>query len=668
MSPVSVRRRGPGSEVGGEGTGTALLDDTETASATGGRSTPLAEHADADGDGVAEERTRADRRRRRLVLVGLTAVLTLPLLVALVALHSPRWYPILDLAMTELRIRDVGTRHTPLIGLPGRIGVLGTPTHGSHPGPLSFWLLAPTYRIFGASAWATEVATVVLHAAAVATALWLAGRRGGIRLMLGVAVVLATLTRSYGADVLTQPWNPYMPVLWWFVLLLAVWSVLSADVKALPVAVFAASVCAQTHAPYLGMVAGLAGVTAMGLGAQYRRADAASRRRVRGWVLASLALAGLLWVSLAIDQVTSQPGNLSNLVDYFRHPPEAPVGLHRGVTMVLLHLDVWRLFTGQGADAGSLAEASRAPTGSVVPGLTVLVVWVAAVAAAWRLRHGLLLWLHVVVAAGLALAVVSISRIFGPLWYYLMLWVWGITSLLVLATVWSVAALVADRSDPRRRSPMARASALALVAVMGVSSAVFAIDASGVEQPAPELSDTMAALMPRVLDVLKDGSVPGRGRDERYLVGWSDAINIGAQGIALVNELERAGYDVGVIRPWSTQVARHRRRDPSDATSAVVIATGANVARWQAEPDATEIAYVDLRSPAERAEFARVRKAVIFDLRATGLDDLVPRVDDNLFAAAIDPRLSKAAQDGMTKLLDLGGPTAVFIGPPTLPI
>ena len=50
------------------------------------------------------------------------------------------------------------SRHTPLIGLPGRIGTY--PDQGSHPGPLSFYLLAPTYRLLGSSSWALEAGTV----------------------------------------------------------------------------------------------------------------------------------------------------------------------------------------------------------------------------------------------------------------------------------------------------------------------------------------------------------------------------------------------------------------------------------------------------------------------------------------------------------------------------
>ena len=40
--------------------------------------------------------------------------------------------PLLDLAQTELRVRDVGGSHTPLVGLAGRIQAYGQ--QGSHPG------------------------------------------------------------------------------------------------------------------------------------------------------------------------------------------------------------------------------------------------------------------------------------------------------------------------------------------------------------------------------------------------------------------------------------------------------------------------------------------------------------------------------------------------------
>ena len=75
--------------------------------------------------------------------------------------------------------------------------------------------------------------------------------------MLGVATVLAVLTTGYGTVTLTEPWNPYLPVLPWLVFLLAVWAVACGDLVLLPVVVLAGTFCAQTRVPYLPLTAAL---------------------------------------------------------------------------------------------------------------------------------------------------------------------------------------------------------------------------------------------------------------------------------------------------------------------------------------------------------------------------------------------------------------------------
>ena len=94
------------------------------------------------------------------------AVLAFPLIVALVELRRPHWYPLLDMAQTEIRVRDVATGHPPLIGLAGRIGPFG-PNGGSHPGPLSFYALWPVWRLFGGSSYGLFASDVVLDIVAI---------------------------------------------------------------------------------------------------------------------------------------------------------------------------------------------------------------------------------------------------------------------------------------------------------------------------------------------------------------------------------------------------------------------------------------------------------------------------------------------------------------------
>ena len=595
-------------------------------------------------------------RRSLLVVAGCVAVLVVPLVVAAVALRRPTWFPVLDLAMTELRVRDVGTARTPLIGLPGRIGRT-LADQGSHPGPLSFYVLAPTYRLLGRTAWALQAGTVVLHAAAVAVSLLIARRRGGTALVLALAAVLALLMRGYGLATLTEPWNPYMPLLWWFAFLLAVWSVVLGDVRLLPVAVFAASFCAQTHVPYLAMTAGLGGLAVAAAAAWWwRRPD--ERRRTLAWTGVALVAGLLLWTPPVVDQLTEDRGNLTKLAEHFADPPEEPVGAGKGLELALLHLDVANLTSGQDGTTGSLVTATAEPEGSILPGLALLAVWLAAVAGAvaMRRRPGIapVLALHLVVAAGLVMGAISMSRIFGDLWYYLMLWAWGVTALLVVAVAWTVVVAVGRVPRPVLAVP---------VAVLAVSAALFAVDATDAEPPAPRLSSTLGAVTEPTAAALADGVGAATGRDGRYVITWEDALHIGSQAYGLVSELERRGFTVGMTRGLVVPNTKYRTIDPDDATAEVHFATGPYIQSWRDDPDAVEVAFVEPRSPAEIRRFEELRDEAVARLEADGLDDVVPLVDGNLFGASIQRRVPSSTRELLAEMLDLGLPTAVFVAP-----
>lgn len=597
------------------------------------------------------------RTRERLVLAALTVVLVAPLVVGLVALRDPTWFPVLDLAMTEFRVRDVFSSHPPLIGLPGRIGRTLI-DQGSHPGPISFYLVAPVYTLLGSTAWAMQAATVVVHGAAIVAALFIARRRGGLRMAAAVALLLALLMRGYGITLLTQPWNPYLPVLWWVVLLLAVWSVLDDDLPMLPVAVLAASIAAQTHVPYLALSLGL-GALATGAAVLAVRRD---RSRLR-WVLAAVALGVVLWAPPVVDQLTRDPGNLSILIEHFSDPPEEAVGLGTGVELAIQHLDLGDLLA---ADDGALERATSGTTGPLAVGLVVLVVWLAAVAGALRLRHRSLLHLHAVVGAGLVLAAISISRIFGSLWWYLMLWAWGVALLLALAVGWTVMELVrARRADPTAIAPDTSMRPVAVLAGLTVAaSLLFAVNAVDAEPPAPRLSEGLAALVPATVEALEGGVGGATGRDGTYVVSWNDTVHIGSQAYGLVSELERRGFRAGMTTGLRVPLTRHRTFEPQDATVEIHFASGRHIETFAARPGVVQVAEADVRSDAEREEFERLRASLFDELTELGLDDIAAELDDNLFAASIDPRLERETRERVARLEALGEPMAVFIAPP----
>src|SRR3954468_1624745 len=114
---------------------------------------------------VAVHEAPVETSRDRWVLVAAIAVFVALFAFALAEYARVRWYPVLDDALTEMRVRSVFSAHPPLVGLPGRIG---TPVHpGSHLGPISFYLLWPVYALFGSSSWSLQLATAVLHVVAI---------------------------------------------------------------------------------------------------------------------------------------------------------------------------------------------------------------------------------------------------------------------------------------------------------------------------------------------------------------------------------------------------------------------------------------------------------------------------------------------------------------------
>ncbi|MEX2292556.1 MAG: hypothetical protein WD691_02110 [Acidimicrobiales bacterium] len=590
-------------------------------------------------------------------------MLSVPLLVALAGFRRDPWTPVLDLAMTELRVRDVGGSHTPLVGLPGRIGSLAQ--QGSHPGPLSFYALAPTYRLLGSTAWALQAATVLVHVVAMGVALVIARRRGGRALILAVAVLLAVLLAGYGGGVLTEPWNPYLPLLWWVVVLLGVWSVLDGDLAMLPVVAVAGSFCGQTHVPYLGLCIGIAALTAGSLARRWIRTPG-DRGRIRRWSIMTLALGVLLWTPPTIDQARHDPGNYRQLVDHFAHPPEAARGLGVGVQDGLEHFDVAYLAWADLQDPGALVRPPSGMQPSAARGAVLLVLWVMAAAASWRRRDRVLMALHAVVGASAFLMVLAISRIFGRVWYYLTLWGWVIGAVAALAVVWSVASLVGDHV--RDRWPGVARGAPVVLAVLAVALTTrFTASAWDSQHADAPVAADLAAVVDETAAGLDANEGAATGRQGRYLVSWADAFHIGSQGYGLLNELERRGFDVGVDHSARVPATAHRVLDRSHATARIELATGVNVERWRAVPGAVEIVTFDPRSAKGREEQAQLRGEVIATLRRLGLNDLVTEVDDNLFGVAIDERVPVATQQQMGRMLEIGAPLSIFVAPVDTP-
>lgn len=596
--------------------------------------------------------------RRGLLLVALL-VLALPLAVAVVALNSPRWYPGLELAQTELHVRDVGTRHTPLTGLVGRLGAPGE--RGSHPGPLSFVALAPVYRLAGSSPWGLQVSTVVLHLSAIGAASAIAARRGGMRLLLLTAAGLTVLARFYGASLLTEPWNPYLPMLWWLVFVLAVWSVVEDDLALLPVAVVAGSFCAQTHIAYVGLVAGLGGCTMATVLVRELRRRTRSSGPAPGptwaWLVPSAVIGAVLWLPPVVDELKRDPGNLSVLVDYFTSSTEDPIGLRRGIELLLANLNPWRLLFGH-AQAKVVADP---PPWSVVS-LLFLAAWIASIVVAWRSKLRSTLRLDAVIVIALGFGALSASRIYGPSWAWLVQWAWGLTALMAVAIAWTFWCVVQQGLKGSRRLRSVRIGAISVLAVISVGSTVGSIeDAAHVEPDDVANSRALRHLVPATMEAVD-------GRADRYLITWTDPSGYigGAQAFGLANELDRGGIAVGIEPNSRLRAAPYLTIDPSQTPVITLrLVTGAAIAEWESKPGTRRIAMYDPRTSDQRALQERLRGEIDDDLRALGRPELISLVDGSFLAAVLvfdkDPRIPEDLIAKMVRVVTLGSASAVFL-------
>lgn len=610
---------------------------------------------------------RAMSRLPTPALIALTVVgVALPLIVAVISLAGRRWYPVLDLAMTEFRVRDVGGRQTPLIGLPGRIGEL--PEQGSHPGPLSFWALAPGYRIFGGTAWAMEAATVTVQLVWISLAMWIGHRRLGMVGLATVAAMIAVLIRGYGLTTLIQPWNPYMPLLAWLVILLATWAVFCGDHAMLVPLVVAASFAAQTHIPYLLMAGGL-GLAAIGVvlwrwQRTPRDGSHSGRSRPPTAVLATVGAFALLWVAPLADQMRRDPGNIKRLLDHFGSPSEEPIGMAAGFRLLLRHLDVVNGFGRMLTGNERFLEAGMDPDGPIWAGSLVLALWVGAAFVSRRLDHAPLRQMHVVITIVLILSLFSMSRIFGLRWFYLTLWAWTTTLLVLVAIAWtaiswwrtnrpSAASIVSQRN----LSAVASATALACTISMIVL-------APSTDHPEEYLGDTLGELVGPTVAALEAGVGEATGRNGTYVVAWDDAYFFGSQAFGLIGELERAGLDARTYDFWAVPITPSRTIAGDSITAEVIFATGGFVEEWRADDRVVEVAFVEPRSAEGLAEFEVLRTELISLLQADGLDDLVPLIETNLFGLRVDGRISTDARAITDRMINGGQQTAVFIGPP----
>jgi hypothetical protein len=507
-------------------------------------------------DRHAAEGVERDVRLGRLALI-LTGLPFVVAVLSLVFVVGADYHPPSDHALIEMNIRDVG-RFELLKGLYSR-------DVWSHPGPFFAYLNAPFYRLFGEAQITTNVMAVVINAVSVLGMGIVARRRGGLPLMVATLLFASLMVRTMGAEFIQDPWNPYVTVLPYGLLVFLAWSLLCGDVKALLPATVVATYLAEVHVGFVLLAVPLYGLGVLGLvHHRWRRPpegdDRGLVRSLARPVLLAGAVGAVLWLPTAIDVLRhGSDSNLAHIARWFRD----------GEGDTHSFQDGWRVITGQfGLPPEWLTNAlgqdffTGEPTHIRIPQFPWLLGLLAAGAIVlWRRGKGDGRRLVGVVALVLALGILAVVRTVGGAFYYRLRWVWIAPMASAVIVAWATWLLVTSRwPGSARRIIQGGMVALAVVSAVNISTAA----TSGT--PLAGDSEVLETLYPQVLDEIDTS--PGAG-----VVLVSDVNHNGAwYARSIVLELERRGIPVKVPADREALFGAHRvlRDEPVQARLVVV--------------------------------------------------------------------------------------------------
>jgi hypothetical protein len=431
-----------------------------------------------------------------------------------------------------------------------------------HPGPAYYYALALPYRALGSTSRAMLVGALLFNGASVAGMAVLARRYGGQSLYYLTLLGCAVFAGALGASFLRDPWNPYLPVLPFGVLVFLTWAAARGERWAIPGSVAVASFVVQTHVGFAPLALGLF-VWGMVMFAvrTWRAPDdgaPADRRRALVWPIVATVVALLVfWVPPVIDQIVHEPGNFGRVLNYFTHPSSITHTFAEGWRLVCAQFALppqW--VTGPGALTDFTGEPALLYQGARLP--LLLLAFAAAMVLLWKRKETNTFVLGITVVLAFGLGVVSLMRTIGPAYEYRLHWA---LLLGMLAGVVTLAALW-DEIVKRRPAAMRVLTALALGG-LGVFAVAGSIGAVRADMPLEPQSRVLGRLITRTRAALPDGN------GEVVVSGKSFAALEYEAGLLLA--LERAGDDVRADGITRVAYGDHRAYDGEPVRARVVL-------------------------------------------------------------------------------------------------
>jgi hypothetical protein len=574
----------------------------------------------------------------------LVAVCVAPVLAAGIDAFGKTWHPAGDWSVIELRTRDVGSASTPLVGPYSRFG-------WNHPGPLLFWILAVPYRLLGQGSTAVLLSAAAVNAASVVGLAVLAWRRGRLPLVAATTVGTALLCTHVGPSFLRDPWNPSITALPFAVVVFLAWSAWEGERFALPFLALGGSFLVQSHVGFAALVAALWLVGGIGFVRRQPR-----RRATVAWTAAVLAAC---WLPIVIDQITGT-GNLGELARYFvGGSGEHAAGWSTALGVLARELGgvapwLGGVERGNAVDGGVITESTAAllvPLAAFI-GALMLARWRQAASA---VRFQALV--AVVVVAGFF----SVARITGPVYGYLVRWLWVVALLWWLSVFWSLWSSVFSSPSVWPAVRRAAVVAVAVVAVIVVTRASVRTG-SGIDRIGMPDGEWYVTLDEIVDDVV--ASTPREGPVLVRAVGS----NNGSIADALRLQLDRHSIPVAVDPDQRHKYGQARLAESQSPVAVMTVATGAMLAEPFGSVYGTVVARWDPLEPDERQYALQLEDRLDDQFLLSARSDLITalRTGGSLQAAhwveGVDQELLAAVEryrregDPVTVYLELASP------------
>lgn len=392
-----------------------------------------------------------------------------------------------------------------------------------HPGPMFFYLLAPSYWATGLHTAGAQAGVLLVNIAAViilGTALL---RAASAPLVLVMCAAIGAYIVRVG-DMVVSVWNPHA-----IVLPLAAFVVVAAAAAATADGAFLlwlavlGSLLVQTHLAMAPIVAAISVPVFV-----------ASLKVVRRiWLRLAIVII-VLWMPVAVEQATHWPGNLTRIVDFFVEDAGAPAVQSVPTAVRAWATAITSAFSRQFVVAMGF---DYTPTAGVIATVaaTALCGWLGLAAVAERRRHPFTSWLAGLCAIATVVALAATTRIRGQIVDHEIFWMSVLGAL-------DAAVVIARLLQPESGAALKRPAIGALIAVV---AAVGAIGMAHVVHRARGVDDHNVDV---IADALSDSI--RTSRPKRLLVTIDPPVWPIAAGALL--QLDKAGVAFAVDDRWTT--------------------------------------------------------------------------------------------------------------------